>query len=315
LNKLINQPANLVEKIKWESHRIRAGSSTDILLRIGKIGESHPKALIVAGIHGDEQPWSSLAIKKMLSLTNESELIGSIITVPMANPNATEADSRVSHLDNLDLNRVFPGDVNGTHSERLASLIAEEAVNEADIVIDLHGGGSWCVNSFAFKFKGSESLAEAFEAPFIVEGAERPNTLTGYARDQGAKVTAIEMGGRCDEEEYWADKIARGLRRCLSITGVLNEEEPAIGASTPVGKTHTLRPSRGGVLFPKLKSKDVGTVVSKGTTLGYLCDSTTFKILDAFKAPFKNTAILLLRPNITKLEQGAMTYVVAPLYD
>jgi predicted deacylase len=314
MNRMINQPANLVKKINWESHRIKAGSSTDTLLRIGKIGKNHPKALIVAGIHGDEQPWSGFAIKKMLSLTNESELIGSITTIPMANPYATEADSRVSHLDNLDLNRVFPGNVNGTHSERIASFIMKEVLNEVDIVIDLHGGGSWCVNSFAFKFKGSESLAEAFEAPFIVEGVDRLNTLTGYARDQGAQVTAIEMGGRCDEEVYWADKIARGLIRCLSKTGVLNKEEPVTGASTPVGKIQTLRPSRGGVFFPKLKSKNVGIVVGKGTILGYLCDSATFEILDTFKAPFKNTAILLLRPYITKIEQGAMTYVVAPLY-
>ena len=67
MEKLTEESVNLVEKIKWESHRINAGSSTDILLRIGRLGENHPRALIVAGIHGDEQPWSGLAIRKMLS--------------------------------------------------------------------------------------------------------------------------------------------------------------------------------------------------------------------------------------------------------
>jgi predicted deacylase len=314
MKKLINQSVNFVEKINWESHRINAGSSTDVLLKIGKIGKKRPRALIVAGIHGDEQPWSGLAIYKMLSSINEADLVGSINIIPMANPYATEADSRVSPIDNIDLNRVFPGDECGTHSERLASFIVEEALNNVDIVIDLHGGGSWCVNSFAFKFKGSETLAEAFEAPFIVEGFERSNSLTGYAKNQGAQVTAIEMGGRCNEEEYWADRIARGLVRCLSTTGILNREVPASGGSTFVGKTYTLRPSRGGVFIPKLKSKEVGKVVEKGTILGYLCDSATFEVLDVFEAPFKETAILLLRPYITKIDQGDMTYVVASLY-
>jgi uncharacterized protein len=316
MNKMKKHSVKLLEKIKWEEHIINAGSSTDSSLKIGRIGKKRPTALIVAGIHGDEQPWSGLAIRKMLGTVRESELIGSINVIPMANPYATENDSRVSPLDNLDLNRIFPGDKNGSHSERIASSIVSEAMNEVDVVIDLHGGGSWCVNSFSFKFQGSESLAQAFEAPFIVEGIDRPNTLTGYARNQGALVTAVEMGGRCKEEEIWANKIAIGLQRCLGITGVLKKKnEPNVAKSMPVGKTYVLRPSLGGVFYPKLKSEDVGKVVVKGTVLGHLCDSTSFKIIETFQAPFKDTAILLLRPYITKIEQGAMTYVVAPLYE
>jgi uncharacterized protein len=314
MEKLTEELVNLDKKIKWESHRINGGSSTDILLRIGRLGKNHPRVLIIAGIHGDEQPWSGLAIRKMLSSIKASELVGSLNIIPMANPYATEVDSRVSQIDHLDLNRIFPGDKRGTHSERLAAFIAKEALNDVDIVIDLHGGGSWCVNSFVFTFRGSESLAESFEAPFMVDAVDRANTITGYARNNGAYVTAVEMGGRCDEEDFWADKIARGLIRCLGTTGVINRRSPVNDVSTKVGDILTLRPSRGGVFIPILKSKDVGKVVEKGTVLGHLCDSATFKVLEEFKAPYEWTAILLLRPYITKIEQGAMTFVVAPLY-
>ena len=115
--------------------------------------------------------------KENVELEKESELVGSINIIPMASPYATEVDSRVSPIDNLDLNRIFPGEERGTHSERLAAFIVREALNDVDILIDLHAGGSWCVNSFAFKFNGSESLAEAFEVPFIVDAVDRANTL------------------------------------------------------------------------------------------------------------------------------------------
>ena len=56
----------------------------------------------------------------------------------------------------LDLNRAFPGHPSGFHTERLADALTMHALGNTDSVIDLHGGGSWCVNSFAFQFPGDE---------------------------------------------------------------------------------------------------------------------------------------------------------------
>jgi hypothetical protein len=220
----------------------------------------------------------------------------------------------VSQLDYLDLNRVFPGDQGGTYTERIASLIAEIVHSGVDLVIDLHGGGSWCVNAFSFKFVGSEKYSEAFDAPFIVEGIERQNTLTGYARSMGANITAIEMGGKCSEENSWADKISNGIRKALGLANVLSiTEENNECKSVPVGKTTVLRPSKGGILIPELDSKNVGTIVKKGTLLGRIVDPATFETIEVLEAPYPQTAVLLLRPMLTTIEQGAMTYVVAPL--
>ena len=312
MNQLSNQ--KLIDIIEWDRQVINSGSTTSTQIVVGKIGKGKPRALIVAGIHGDEQPWASFAINKMLNQTRESELLGTLIIIPIANPNATESNARVSQLDYLDLNRVFPGDQGGTYTERIASLIAEIVHSGVDLVIDLHGGGSWCVNAFSFKFVGSEKYSEAFDAPFIVEGMERQNTLTGYARSMGANITAIEMGGKCSEENSWADKISNGIRKALGLANVLSiTEENNECKSVPVGKTTVLRPSKGGILIPELDSKNVGTIVKKGTLLGRIVDPATFETIEVLEAPYPQTAVLLLRPMLTTIEQGAMTYVVAPL--
>jgi predicted deacylase len=300
--------------MRWISEKLDMSASSSSNLVVGECGENGPKALIVAGIHGDEQPWASMAINRMLSMINASDLIGSLSIIPNANPAAMMVGSRVSMFDHLDLNRSFPGDANGSQTERLAASISKIVDSGFDLVIDLHGGGSWCVNAFAFKFKGSEKYAEAFNPPFILEAIDRANTLTGYAKANGAKVVAVEMGGRCSEEEYWANKIAVGIRRALKLVGILKNEEITYEyRSIPVGRSNVLRPTRGGIFMPKLRSKRVGTIILEGMELGCMVDASSFEVVETFMAPHTKTALLLLRPTLAKIEQGAMTYVVAPI--
>jgi len=223
-----------------------------------------------------------------------------------------EADARNAPYDTLDLNRQFPGNADGSHTQRLAALLTEHAVQGADVVIDLHGGGSWCVNAFAFQMPGGEALSQAFNAPFIVQAPNRTVTLTGYAKTRGAIVAAVEMGGRSEVEDQWADRIARGLRRALGTANILSALDAEVEiASVSVSETTVLRPSQGGVFVPEVRTNRVGTLVSSGTVLGYLLDPVSQEVIETFTAPFEQTALLLLRPTIAQVEGGAMTYVVA----
>ena len=282
-------------------------------MAVGSVGSGSPATLVTAGIHGDEGPWGAWAIHKMLESATPEELLGTIRIVPVANPLAMEADARGSPLDDLDLNRAFPGNPGGSHTERLADVITRHALGDADSVIDLHGGGSWCVNSFGFQFPGDEELTLAFQPPIIVDARLRDSTLTGYARSRGARVTAIEMGGRCGDEEEWAARISRGLRRALGVTGAMTTVPYESGLPEPVkvGPTKVLRPSRGGIFYPVLGEEAIGTFVTGGTVLGRLLDPVSMETVELFEAPYPETAVLLLRPRLAVLEGGAMTYVVA----
>ena len=306
--------SRLIENIRWERLEM-PGSAAEggAGLVVGSINRGEPRATIIAGVHGDEGPWGAWAIHKFLSSTDVDELTGSIKVIPVANPLAMEADSRVAPLDGLDLNRVFPGDCSGSYTQRLAAMIKSHSLEDADYVIDLHGGGSWCVNSFAFVFPGSEVLAEAFNPPFLLESPMREGTLTGYASSLGSKVTSVEMGGRCVYEGEWAQRISDGLKNALGEAGVLNSVASYEKKSILVGPSRVLRPSRGGVFVPEVDESTAGTVVKHGTLLGRLVDPATMCTYEEFVAPFPETALLLLRPRLAVVEGGAMTYVVAPL--
>lgn len=310
---------SLLDRMRWASFGLPASSTHGALpLRIGQVGNDGPVALITAGVHGDEGPWGAWAIRQMLLHTSADALRGTIRIVPAANPLAMSSDLRNAPVDQLDLNRAFPGSAEGSYTEQAAHLLVEHAMKDADIVIDLHGGGSWCVNAFVFRMPGGEVLSNAFEAPFSLEAPDRSVTLTGHARAQGATVAAVEMGGKSDDEQQWASRIANGLRRALAATGVIDDTgiPPRATETIPVGKSRVLRPSRGGVFVPEVKARQIGTIVPQGTVLGTIYDAACGEVVETFTAPFPQTALLLLRPFMTQLDGGAMTYVVAePLSD
>src|SRR5215813_10338246 len=125
---------NLIDAMTWSRYPVGAGAAVgQVDLVVGEVGNSAPRALVTAGIHGDEGPWGAWAIHNFLVQTSVSDLQGSLRVVPAANPLAMEADARNAPLDTLDLNRVFPGSADGSHTERLAAALVTHAVDGADV--------------------------------------------------------------------------------------------------------------------------------------------------------------------------------------
>lgn len=96
--------------------------------------------LITAGIHGCEYLGIE-AINELVREIDPKKVSGKIIFVHVANTSGFF--SRVPAIvpeDGNNLNRAFPGDNNGTISEKIAYILTNEFQNEVDFYIDLHGG-------------------------------------------------------------------------------------------------------------------------------------------------------------------------------
>ena len=99
-----------------------------------------PTVLISAGIHNAEY----VGIQAAIELSNEldvRELRGNVILLPLANRSGFEnrTMSRVFE-DGKNLNRVFPGDREGSAADRLAHMLFEVFIKNVDAYIDLHCG-------------------------------------------------------------------------------------------------------------------------------------------------------------------------------
>jgi len=186
-------------------------------------------------------------------------------------------------------------------------------IADNDVVIDLHGGGTWCINAFVKRFEGSEHLAADLGAPFISNAPNKPGGLTTYARSLGIKVANVEVGGRSGKEMYWTERNVKGLERAMFNLGVLALDRPPAPAekAIDVSATEAMRAKVGGIFVPTLREDAVGTIVPAGTEMGKILDLHTLAELQVFTAPYERTAMMLLRPQICTIEGSALVYIIA----
>ena len=114
------------------------GSSLGVPMVVVNGAQPGPVLWVQGCLHGDEYA-GSRAIHLFVAGLDPNRLAGAVIAVPVVNLTAWEQKNRVSPIDHLDLNRVFPGAPEGTWTRRLAHCLEEAITANADFVLDLHG--------------------------------------------------------------------------------------------------------------------------------------------------------------------------------
>lgn len=214
------------------------------------VGGPGPTALLVAGNHGDE--WEGqIVLSELLEALQPEQVRGRILILPCANLPASLAGTRTSPMDGGNLNRAFPGDADGTVTQQLAHFIATELIPLADLVVDLHSGGSslmYLPCSLATEHADPARLAatvaalRAFGAPFAylqgrAEGQGGVRTLGATAEARGTLSIATELGGAGTVTPAILAIARAGVRRVLAQAGMIDPppEPPAATRIIRVG--------------------------------------------------------------------------------
>jgi predicted deacylase len=96
-----------------------------------------PTLLLNAAVHGNEVVGVE-ALREIVDFIDPKELCGNLLAVPIVNPMAFNSGLRWDPYDNIDMNRIFPGNPDGTMTERIAHSFFDTFVREADYIIDFH---------------------------------------------------------------------------------------------------------------------------------------------------------------------------------
>lgn len=164
-----------------------------------------PKLLLMAGNHGDEYE-GEICLARLARLLDPAKMRGTVTIIPFANAPAVMAARRRSPLDEGNLNRAFPGDTNGTPTQRIAHFLEHELFPRHDVVFDLHSGGTSMEHLLCAlierqgppeQFAEATRLMQAMALPygFIAEnGATAPTSMAAAAR-AGAIGLSGEFGG------------------------------------------------------------------------------------------------------------------------
>lgn len=194
-------------------------------------------AVVIAGNHGDEYEGQIVASRLCREL-KESDVFGQLIILPTLNWPAAMAGLRVSPIDNGNLNRSFPGDPDGTPTSAIAFFVETEILPRADLVIDLHSGGSSLnyipsalvrYQSAPEKLRGSLALLQAFGAPigYVVHappGEDR--TLMGAADRLGISCIGTELGGGGTTTVETCRIGYEGVLKVLDRAGIIRSKKP-----------------------------------------------------------------------------------------
>ena len=150
---------------------------TTIPLTVVHGASDGPVLALIAGIHGYEYP-PITALQAMRTQLDPAALSGTVILVHIANmPAFLGRTIYYGPGDGKNLNRMFPGDPDGTISQRIAHTLTTTLIDQANYLVDLHAGdGNEVLRPYVYMpLTGSavfdskiEGLAVAFGLDHIV---------------------------------------------------------------------------------------------------------------------------------------------------
>jgi predicted deacylase len=249
-----------------------------------------PGTTIVAigGTHGDEYE-GPVGLKNLIRELDPAGLqAGRLIVIPVLNVPAFQAGERSSPIDGGNMNRVFPGDANGTLTQRIARFVTDEVLSRADVVIDIHAGGrgyeiARCVSfhhisdpTLMTRFR---ETAQLFGMPFVMvyTGGMGSNLLTEQAEAMGKITLGGEFGFGASTDlagVRWAHHGVLNLMRHFGLlAGPIEELKPLgldrqrVVAATDIDRWVTAPTS--GISEPLVP---LGSFVSAGTPVARIHD-------------------------------------------
>lgn len=226
-----------------------------------------PTALFVSGNHGDEYE-GQVALTNLVQALKPEQIRGRVIILPTANYPAAMAGNRVSPVDNLNLNRIFPGDPDGSVTQQIAWFVSEQLIPRADLVCDLHSGGSSLLytpcaltgrTADPALYERQLAALKAFGAPLAyvqgrAQGQGGNQTLGGIAERHGIPSLGTELGGAGAVSREGLAIAERGVRNLLVHLGILPPAARIVAPETRIvglgGQDHFVYAEEPGLFEP-----------------------------------------------------------------
>ncbi len=215
------------------SHDASAWGSIVIPITVAKNGQG-PTILFTGANHGDEYE-GPIALFDLASQIKAEDISGRVIIVPGMNYPAFQAGKRTSPIDGGNMNRVFPGDPEGTFTEKIADYFNRNLLPLADFVLDFHSGGKTldflpfcCAHVLEDKEQQAKCIAamKAFNAPHSVMLLEidAVNMYDTAAENMGKVFISTELAGGGTTSAYTVGIAKKGIRNILRHAGITKGE-------------------------------------------------------------------------------------------
>jgi predicted deacylase len=273
-----------------------------------------PVVFINAGVHGGEYPAIETAIRLGKTL-DPATLSGTVVVLPVLNlPAFWKRSMFVCPIDDVNPNRVFPGDPEGSYSEQMVYALTTEFMARADYYIDLHGGDmveglvpfSICRSGTEEVDRKSLELAKVFGLPYVLT-VDRPiqpskgsmSFVAGVER--GVPGLIAEAGGVGQLQPEAVDLLTNGILRVLNHLGMIDVDVPEVAAPTVLTNFEWLYSENAGMFYPSVA---INEDIVEGQRIGHI-GSLFGEQLEEIHAPLSGR-ILFITTSPAVLEHGLL---------
>jgi uncharacterized protein len=236
-----------------------------------------PTLVVTGGVHAAE--YASIAAALDLGrAVDPANLRGRLIVVPVMNmPAFTARSIYICPLDGKNLNRVFPGDAQGTASQQIAAWVFENVISQAAYYVDLHGGDLVeALVPFTIFFRSGQptvddvslDMAKVFGIRYLVCSETAGSTFCAASR-AGIPSILAESGGQGIWTPEDVGLLTNGMDRLMRHLEMISGAPPVAVPFTLLEQFLWLRSDHDGFWYPAVP---VGATVEQGQDLGHVKD-------------------------------------------
>ncbi|MUV90354.1 deacylase [Halapricum sp. CBA1109] len=252
----------------------RDGSTVGLPVAVVNGSQSGKTLYVQAASDGDELNGVGV-IQQFVPQLDPAALSGTLLIVGIVNYHAFQVAEHRNPIDDTKMNRAYPGDENGTSTERIAAATFD-AATRADLIVDLHQGStSRMINETRVRcgsrhrmHKDCLELAKVFGCGHVLDQKGPDGQLARAGPDEGIPTIDPELGGCVGWDLDSIDIGVRGLFNVLRYydflpASVTTETQTRAGGFDQYGA-----PAGGLVEF----DVDLGDPVSRGDRLYRITD-------------------------------------------
>lgn len=248
---------------------------------------------IVTGTHGDELNGQYVCYKLIERIKQEPENLTGIVDVyPSINPLGIDTGSRGIPMNDLDMNRVFPGNDSGAMAEHIAYKIIQDIIG-SDMCVDVHSSNIFIkeVPQVRLSPENYDRLlpyAKLMNADIIwalSSSAYLESSLANALNMFDVPSIVVEMGAGSRITRDYARQTLDGIFMLMKELGiwqgsVFPVKEPLIAAPGDVSAVHA---ERSGLFI--LDDTKIGVNISGGHRIGKIVNPLTGDVLEEIISP------------------------------
>lgn len=260
------------EVVRLNVARLPSGTVITLRVHIFRSKNPGPVVLVQGGVHGDEINGVEIVRRSVASGMFDNLKRGTVIAIPLLNIYGFINFSRDAS-EGKDVNRSFPGNMNGSLASRVAGTLTKKILPLIDFGLDFHTGGSARYNypqiRYSINDKRAKELANIFAAPYLIAKPNIAKTLRKVSLGMKKPIIVYEGGESLRFDGFSIEHGIEGIKRVLFSEGMIEEDVPPLIEPIHFVKTSWIRADRSGLFLWYQQS---GAKVSKGEPLGEIND-------------------------------------------